>query len=335
MYGITMRVDEYLMGYMGYVSAREAAIKYGEPVFQLAFLVSIALILSSAAHIWKRDKFYNYVKKLQRFSLVLLLVGFLILVWLHIKIYQNIELVNLSTGESLGRYYVPLWIENEKMYFWLLWTGVFVYLLNRKKDGTFMAVTNISYGIFVLATFLYSNPFASPLPQFHEEISAWHMLLGQGNFMAAWGYTGQLYGRMVYFYNTTYMWVHPPLLFIAYASLVITFLGSVFMLVSKEKSSDKIAYDHAKFGYILLTIGLLIGYPWAIEAWRGTSWWWDPKVSGSLMMWMFYTAYLHSYIYVNRAGMRRVTAIIGILCFLSLVFTYLLTYISSGVHAYG
>ena len=331
-----MRVEDHMIGYNGYLHARELTTNFGEPILQLAALASVALIAASVFYIWKGGKnFFNYIGRIQCATLVLLLFGFLILAWFHLKINQNIELVNLMTGEVIGNYYVPLWIESEKMYFWVLWIGIFVYLLNRKGNGTFTAVSNLSFGASVLITYLYSSPFTDPLPRFHEEVSTWYVLLEQQNFMAALDYTGYLFGKMTYFYNTVYMWVHPPLLFIAYASLVITFLGSVFMLINKEISIDRIAYDHAKFGYILLTIGFLIGYPWAIEAWGDAQWWWDPKVSGSLMMWMFYTAYLHSYLYVNRKGMRRVTAVIGIMCFLSLVFTYLLTYISAGVHAYG
>ncbi|MBU2560055.1 cytochrome c biogenesis protein [archaeon] len=331
-----MEIEDHMLGYNGYLHARDVTTQFGEPVLLLAALASAALIIASFFYLWKGEKkSFEHIKKIQRANLALLILGFLILVWFHMKINQNIELVNLMTGEALGSYYVPLWIESEKMYFWVMWIGVFVYLLNRKGPTVFAAVSNLSFGLSVLITNFYSSPFKDPLPIFHGEISIWYTLIEQGNSPGAWNYTGQLFGKMAYFYNSTYMWVHPPLLFIAYASLVITFLGSVFMLKSKEISIDKIAYDHAKFGYILLTFGFLIGYPWAVTAWGDAQWWWDPKVSGSLMMWMFYTAYLHSYLYVNRTGMRRVTAVIGIMCFLSLVFTYLLTYISAGVHAYG
>jgi ABC-type transport system involved in cytochrome c biogenesis permease subunit len=129
------------------------------------------------------------------------------------------------------------------------------------------------------------------------------------------------------------MWTHPPMLFIAYASLVVTFVGCVFMLFRREKIFDRISYNHAKVGYLLLTVGMLIGYPWAVVAWEGTDWWWDPKINGSIMMWVLYSAYLHTRIYLKRRNMWRATAVLGIICFLSLVFTYLLTYIAPGIHA--
>jgi ABC-type transport system involved in cytochrome c biogenesis permease subunit len=125
--------------------------------------------------------------------------------------------------------------------------------------------------------------------------------------------------------------MHPPMLFISYASLVITAAACVFMLRKREKVYDDIAYRYAKIGYILLTTGMLIGYPWAIEAWKDSAWWWDPKISGSIMMWVLYSAYLHARIYSGR--MWSATACLGIICFASLVFTYLLTYIVPGIHS--
>ena len=123
------------------------------------------------------------------------------------------------------------------------------------------------------------------------------------------------------------------MLFIAYASLIITFAACVYMLIKKDKLYDEIAYSYAKIGYILLTTGMLIGYPWAIEAWKDSAWWWDPKISGSIMMWVFYSAYLHSRIYASKDKMWKTTAYLGIICFASLIFTYLLTYIVPGIHS--
>ncbi len=123
------------------------------------------------------------------------------------------------------------------------------------------------------------------------------------------------------------------MLFIAYASLIITFAACVFMLKERDKLYDEIAYRYAKPGYILLTAGMLIGYPWAIEAWKGSAWWWDPIISGSIMMWVLYTAYLHARIYVARERMWNTTAYLGIVCFVSLIVTYLLPYLVPGIHS--
>ena len=89
--------------------------------------------------------------------------------------------------------------------------------------------------------------------------------------------------------------------------------------------------DVAKFGYILLTAGMLIGYPWAIEAWP-ENWWWDPKICSSIMMWLFYSAYLHIRIYSHKKLMWHFEAVLGVLCYVSLVFTYVMSYFFKGEH---
>jgi ABC-type transport system involved in cytochrome c biogenesis permease subunit len=165
----------------------------------------------------------------------------------------------------------------------------------------------------------------------HSEITRWYAAAaGEGDIFQV---AGMLYGRITFYYNSTYMWTHPPMLFIAYASLIITFAACIYMLKNHDRTYEEIAYRYAKIGYILLTTGMLVGYPWAVEAWKDSAWWWDPKISGSIMMWVLYTAYLHAHIYAGKGKMWSMTAYLGIICFASLVFTYLLTYIVPGIHS--
>jgi cytochrome c-type biogenesis protein CcsB len=55
---------------------------------------------------------------------------------------------------------------------------------------------------------------------------------------------------------------------------------------------EKITYDSIRFGFVLLTLGLLVGSVWAKSAW-GDFWVWDPKENWSLVTWLVYAAYLH------------------------------------------
>lgn len=55
---------------------------------------------------------------------------------------------------------------------------------------------------------------------------------------------------------------------------------------------DKMTYELVRFGFVLLTIGLLVGSVWAKSAW-GDFWVWDPKENWSLVTWLVYGAYLH------------------------------------------
>jgi cytochrome c biogenesis factor len=142
-----------------------------------------------------------------------------------------------------------------------------------------------------------------------------------------------LYPRMIFYYNTPYMWFHPPLLFLAYACITITFVTSVFMLAAREFSVETLGYGYAKLGYFLLTLGMLLGYPWALQSW-GANWWWDPKICSSIMMWAIFTTYLHARIYVRKPGMWYFCSALGILCYLAMIFTFLTSFYFPGEHTF-
>jgi cytochrome c-type biogenesis protein CcsB len=55
---------------------------------------------------------------------------------------------------------------------------------------------------------------------------------------------------------------------------------------------EKMSYELVRFGFALLTIGLLVGSVWAKSAW-GDFWVWDPKENWSLVTWLVYGGYLH------------------------------------------
>jgi len=340
------------MSYQEYLAARDTVTTIGQPVISVIFIFSLALGIIAIYHMLSNDsRTFRLASQLREINTALLVIGFIIIAWFHLRIYQTIELVyppelanymasTMGISATSLRFAVPLWIETEKLYFWTLCLSIFLAVTNYRYDfiktkitALFSSSLNIMLAAFGILTYYTSNPFREPLPGLHSEITGWYQAAGVGDPNVLYGALYQLYFRIIYFYNSEYMWTHPPMLFIAYASLVVTFVGCVFMLFRREKIFDRISYSHAKVGYLLLTVGMLIGYPWAVVAWEGTDWWWDPKINGSIMMWVLYSAYLHTRIYLKRRNMWQATAILGIICFLSLVFTYLLTYIAPGIHA--
>jgi len=64
------------------------------------------------------------------------------------------------------------------------------------------------------------------------------------------------------------------------------------VLTGEELNLEKITYDSIRFGFVMLTLGLLVGSVWAKSAW-GDFWVWDPKENWSLVTWLVYGAYLH------------------------------------------
>jgi cytochrome c biogenesis factor len=323
------------MGFSQYLAARESLSLTGQPLVTYILILSLLQVIFSILCLVKKEKYYDYLVKCLYINIALYVLGFIFLIWFHIQIYNSVlieypAILRQMIPVENSRFVIPLWIESEKLYFWGMMTSIFVLTIPKKKD--IISFLSIVLAVFSIIIYFFSNPFKDPLPIVNSEITRWYAAQVSGD-MSFFQIAGTLYGRIEYYYNSTYMWMHPPMLFIAYASLIITFAGCLYMLLHRDNIYDDIAYRYAKPGYILLTIGMLIGYPWAVEAWKDSVWWWDPKISGSIMMWVLYSAYLHAHIYAGREKMWSVTAYLGIICFASLIFTYLLTYIVPGIHS--
>ncbi len=64
------------------------------------------------------------------------------------------------------------------------------------------------------------------------------------------------------------------------------------VMTGKPLDVEKMSYELVRFGFVLLTVGLLVGSVWAKSAW-GDFWVWDPKENWSLVTWLVYGGYLH------------------------------------------
>ncbi len=259
-------------------------------------------------------------------------VGELVLVWFHARLWQICQLVDPITGQASGSFAVPLWIESEKLYVWALLVAVIAVGIRRHASELrpFLAVLAVA---LAAGAVLFGHPFTEPLPDFFALYESYLSAWGSGDTIMGYQVFQRAESSRLYFYNTWYMWVHPPLLFVSYGAFVASFVATLLMIVRRRSSYEETAYRWARFGYIPLTLGMVVGMPWAIIAWSGEAWWWTGKVNMSLMMWVLYTAYLHSRLYLRRRGMWRVVAALAVLSFLALVLTYVTTYVVPGAHS--
>lgn len=283
----------------------------------------------------------------------LLAAGSVLVIWFHWEIYQHVVLrlpenliheINrwLTVANSRfsytlpmynpaapPRYFLPFWLENEKYLFWFLaYAGMAFFAWRRLSQPIFRILLQVLLVIQVAALCTACNPFHQPLPRFFQEISLWFSPLAP---MSRLGLFMQFYPKLIFYYNAHYMWIHPPLLFLAYAGLTIFFAGCVAMLRTGESACETMAYAYAKASYLFLTLGMLLGYPWALQAW-GPNWWWDPKVASSLMMWIVFSTYLHARLYLSRRGMWSFVGGLGILCFCAMLFTIMASFFFPGEH---
>ncbi|MHB1350813.1 MAG: cytochrome c biogenesis protein CcsA [Desulfobulbaceae bacterium] len=284
------------------------------------------------------------------------LVGLAWIGWFHFQIYHglplelpsavvehlNRQLTAMNRGAVYGlplysieappRYVLPLWLENEKYYFWFLCFALLGLLgHHRLPERRFRAGIHLLLAVQVLILVAVADPFRTPLPRFFAEVGPWfNGALSPGQ---QFGLFMQLYPKMVFYYNAEYMWFHPPLLFVSYACITLTFITSLLMLRHRETALEVMGYGYARLGFFMLTLGMLLGYPWALKAW-GPNWWWDPKICSSIMMWAIYSTYLHTRLYANRPAMWYFSALLGIICFLAMLFTFVSSFFFPGEHTF-
>src|SRR5690606_40417647 len=108
-------------------------------------------------------------------------------------------------------------------------------------------------------------------------------------------------------------------------------IGLVRRLPSLE-DLDVFNYKIIAVGFPLLTLGIILGAVWAATAWN-RPWGFDPKETWSAITWLIYAIYLHVRYMAGWGG--RSSAIISIIGFLAVLFTYLgVNYLLPGLHSY-
>lgn len=108
---------------------------------------------------------------------------------------------------------------------------------------------------------------------------------------------------------------------------------SVFLrLIPGLSILDDLNYQMVVIGFLLLTLGIITGSVWAHSAW-GSYWSWDPKETWSLITWLVYAALLHSR--MIRGGRGKKLAILSIIGFSCVLFTYFGVNYLAGLHSYA
>ena len=110
-----------------------------------------------------------------------------------------------------------------------------------------------------------------------------------------------------------WMVVHPPTLFLGFASLAPTFAFAVAALVWGDGQNwIRRAWPWALFSFAVLGFGIMLGGYWAYETlgWGGF-WGWDPVENGPLVPWLGMTAFLHSALTTRARGSLKKTTLIS------------------------
>ena len=132
--------------------------------------------------------------------------------------------------------------------------------------------------------------------------------------------------------------VHVASAVIAYGALAVGFSSAVIYLFVRRRNSsqpetlDNISYHAVIVGFPFLTLTIILGAVWANIAW-GRPWGWDPKETASLVTWLIFAAYLHARVLRGWKGTK--SALLLVIGFAAVMFTFFGNYIFNGLHSYN
>lgn len=148
--------------------------------------------------------------------------------------------------------------------------------------------------------------------------------------------------------KSNWLITHVVTCFFGYAALGLSFCISVMYLLKRLDHGnrngiflkwipetivlDDLNYQIVVIGFLMLTLGIITGSVWAHSAW-GSYWSWDPKETWSLITWLIYAAVLHSRLVRGWRGKK--IAILCIIGFSCVLFTYFGVNYLAGLHSYG
>lgn len=175
-------------------------------------LVGVAALLVAAVAV---PALRPWLRQMVALATAVLVAGELLLVWFHWRLYQAAIIVSPDTGAITGRVAAPLWIESEKLYVWALIVAVMALAARRHREELLPGAA-LALAVLMAGAALWGRPFTEPLPSFLGQYGGYLSAVASGQPQSAYGaYQGMESARQ-YYYNTWFMWVHPPLLFWGY-----------------------------------------------------------------------------------------------------------------------
>lgn len=264
---------------------------------------------------------------------VLLVVGTLYFMIEH-HFYEYFYVWSHSSNEMQSRFLLAgFWESSEGSFLlWTFWNCVLGLVLIRtsgKWEAPVMSV--LSFAQFCLASMILglyffdaklgSNPFI-----LMRQFEAGAPIFSDPHYMqSAVMQDGRGLNPLLQNY---WMVIHPPVLFLGFASTIVPFAYAISALWRKEyKDWIKPALPWALFSAAVLGTGVMMGAAWAYESLTfGGFWAWDPVENASMVPWLVMICGIHTGLAYKHTGHSlRITFAFWILSFLLILYSTFLT----------
>jgi cytochrome c-type biogenesis protein CcmF len=212
---------------------------------------------------------------------------------------------------------------------WSIWHCVLgLIFIWREKEWEAPVMTVVSFAQFILATMvagisIFGLKFgSSPFVLLRNAMEA--PIFSQPNYLSLIQDGNDLNPLL----QNYWMVIHPPVLFLGFASTLIPFAFAVGSLWTKNFTTwTKAALPWSLFSAGVFSLGIMMGGAWAYESLNfGGYWAWDPVENASLVPWMVLVSGIHCLLIYNHSGHSlRATYFFLILSFLLVLYSTYLT----------
>ena len=311
---------------------------------QIAIVIAfVSSLLASAAYFFATEKRGKEEEKgwLQIGRLSFLTHGIAVysvigtIFYLMLSQYFEYQYVQAHVSEDLPTRYIfsAFWEGQEGSFmlwmFWHIFLGVILMLTAKKWEAPTLSVlsliqvfiSSMLLGIYVGFGDDPTRIGSNPLMLLREVVDA--PIFASADYLSQIKGTG-LNPLLQNYWNT----IHPPTLFLGFASTAIPFCYAVAGLWTRDhKAWLKPALRWGLFSGFILGTGILMGGAWAYEALSfGGYWAWDPVENMSLVPWLILIAGIHTNLIANATGHSiKSTYIFYLLTFIFIVYSTFLT----------
>ncbi|MES2827857.1 MAG: cytochrome c biogenesis protein CcsA [Bacteroidota bacterium] len=310
--------------------------KIGQFFIVLAFGASLLSTISyyfAAKNENTADVSWNRLGRISFFVNWISIIGIgATLFFLILKHYNEYYYVYSHSSKELPVYYIvsAFWEGQEgSFWLWAFWQSILGALLIWKakswENGVMTVVafsqvflTSMLLGVEIFGERIGSSPFILMREAVNLKEMAPVVFADPENFKNYLKFITDGRGLNPLLQNY-WMVIHPPTLFLGFASMIVPFSYAVAGIwLKKYKEWIKPAMPWALFAVMILGTGIIMGSFWAYEALNfGGFWAWDPVENASIIPWLTLIAGIHVMIAFKNTGHAYFTAIV--LVFLSFI----------------
>lgn len=236
---------------------------------------------------------------------------------------------NISDDLPVQYVFSAFWKEQQGSFllwsFWHIVLGLIIMLRGGKWEApvlTFVALAEVFIASMILG--LYFGAFrlgASPFDLLRDTMDA--------PIFARADYLNQIKGNGLNpLLQNYWMTIHPPTLFLGFASTIVPFgFAMAGLWLREHKEWLKPALKWSLFSGAILGTGILMGGAWAYEALSFAGYWaWDPVENTSLVPWLVLVAGIHTNLVARATGYSiRSTYAFYLLSFILILYSTYLT----------